>query len=280
MAHPQIAAFARLANGDAKSTRAIGGQKSMITRTIHDFSYNPVRDEIVIPQYFGQAIMTYRGGANGEEAPIRIIHGPDTQLTNPQRLTLDPIHKEVFVPLDENRILVFPSEAEGNVAPIRVLKGPDTMLGADAVAVDPVHDLLIVSGSRPRAPGERGVGEIVGDRGQVLIFNRTDSGNVKPRGVINGPKTRIARPWLLAVYPPRELFLLSVTSVERYSAGNFVGVWSEHDNGDVPPRWTIGGPNQLLRQVRGVTLAPRSKEVIVSDKYVNAVMTYSFPEIF
>ena len=278
MAHPQIAAFARLANGDAKATRQIGGQNSMMTRTIHDFAYNPVRDEIVVPQYFAQAVMTYRGGANGEEAPVRIIRGPDTQITNPQRLALDPVHNEVFVPLDD-RILVFPSLEEGNVTPIRVLKGPDTQLGADALAIDPVHNLLIVAGSRPRQRGEGGPGTIRAD-GQVLIFNRTDSGNVKPRSVISGPKSQIARPWLMAVYPPRELFLLTVTSVERYSAGNFVGVWSERDNGDVAPRWTIGGPNQLLRQVRGIALNPKSKEVIVSDKYVNAVMTYNFPEIF
>ena len=277
MAHPQIAAFARLANGDAKATRAIGGQKSLMTRTIHDFAYNPVRDEIVVPQYFAQAVMTYSGAANGEVAPIRIIQGPDTQITNPQRLALDPVHNEVFVPL-ENRILVFPSLEEGNVAPIRVLKGPDTLLGADAITVDPVHNLLIVSGPQPKGKVEAGS---KGDaRGQILIFNRTDSGNAKPLAVIAGPKTKITRPWLITNYAPRELIILTVTSVERNSPTDFVGVWSEHDNGDVAPRWTIGGPNQLLRQVRGIALNPKSREVIVSDKYVNAVMTYSFPEIF
>lgn len=266
-----------MADGNAQATRQIGGQKSMITRTIHDMAYNPIRDEIVIPQYFAQAVMTYRGGANGEESPIRLIHGPDTQLTNPQRVALDAVHKEVFVPL-EDRVLVFPSEAEGNVAPIRVLKGPDTLLGADALTVDPVHDLLIVAGPRPKGKVEAGAsGEA---SGQVLIFNRTDSGNVKPRSVIAGPKTKITRPWLMANYPPRELFILTVTSVERNSPTDFVGVWSEHDSGDVPPRWTIGGPNQLLRQVRGIALIPQRKEVVVSDKYVNAVMTYHFPEIF
>lgn len=277
MAHPQIAAFARLANGNAKATREIGGQNSLLTRTIHDFAYNPIRDEIVVPQYFAQAILTYRGAGNGEEAPIRIINGPDTQITNPQRLALDPVHNEVFVPL-ENQILVFPSLQEGNVAPIRVLRGPDTLLGADAITVDPTHNLLIVSGPQPKGKVEAGSkGEA---RGQILIFNRTDSGNVKPRAVIAGPKTKITRPWLMTNYPPREEIILTVTSVERNSPTDFVGVWSEHDNGDVAPRWTIGGPNQLLRQVRGIALIPQSKDLIVSDKYVNAVMTYHFPEIF
>ena len=63
-------------------------------------------------------------------------------------------------------------------------------------------------------------------------------------------------------------------------SGESVCAWSVNDNGDVPPRWQIGGPNQLLRQIRGITLVPKQKEVIVSDKYVNAVMTFYFPEIF
>jgi hypothetical protein len=59
-----------------------------------------------------------------------------------------------------------------------------------------------------------------------------------------------------------------------------VGVWSIHDRGDVPPRWMIGGPNGMLVQIRGVALDPKHKSVIVSDKRLNALLTYSFPEIF
>ncbi len=293
MAHPQVAAFARLANGDAKPTRAIAGQNSQITRTIHDLAYNALTDEIVIPQFYAQAIMTYRGGANGDEKPIRVIMGDKTQITTPARLGLDAVHKEVYVPLGDE-ILVFPSDAEGNIAPIRTIKGPDTMLGADALTIDPVHNLLIVSGQHPRQRGERAAGradgaarqqaeggeEGGGGQGQILIFDRTANGNVKPKAEIFGPNTKIGRTGLITNYPPRQFILLGVPSVERESPNNFVGVWSEKDNGDVPPRWQIGGPNQLLRQVRGITLVPKEKTVVVSDKYVNAVMTYYFPEIF
>jgi hypothetical protein len=285
VAHPQIAAFARLANGDAKPTRAFAGQRTQITRTIHDMAYNPITDEIVVGQLYAQAVMTFRGGANGDEAPLRLIGGPKTQITNPTRIGLDAVHKEVFVPLGDE-ILVFPSEGQGNIPPIRVLKGPDTLLGANALTIDPVHDLLIVSGRRGEgARGERiieGSGsEGEGGRGgQILIFNRTDNGNAKPRSVIYGPKTQIRHAGLIVVYPPRQFILMGVPSAENSSPNNFVGVWSENDNGDVPPRWTIGGPNQLLRQVRGLALVPKEKTVVISDKYLNAVMTYYFPEIF
>jgi hypothetical protein len=60
----------------------------------------------------------------------------------------------------------------------------------------------------------------------------------------------------------------------------FVGAWSIDDRGEVPPRWMIGGPRGMLVQIRGVALDPKNKTVMVSDKRLNAVLTYSFPEIF
>ncbi len=284
MAHPQVAAFARLAEGSARATRSIAGQNTLITRTIHDMAYDPVRDEIVIPQFFAFAILTYKGDANGDVAPIRKIFGPHTQLKNSMRLALDAVHGEIFVP-QGNTVLVFSRDAEGDVAPIRVLKGPDTMLGASALTVDPVHNLLIVSGNRPRASGEGGGGEGDGDgggggngRGQILVFNRTDTGNKKPRNVISGPGVDGAT--LMTTYPPKGLIIAAVHRGGRSSELGYVGVWSINDNGAVPPRWTIGGPKGLLRDTRGVAVDPKHKSVIVSDKYVNGVATYEFPEIF
>ena len=279
-----------MANGDAKPTRAISGQNSQITRTIHDMAYNALTDEIVIPQFYAQAIMTYRGGANGDEKPIRMIMGSTPQIQNPARLGLDAVHKEVFLPLGDE-ILVFPSDAEGNIPPTRIIKGPDTLLGADALTIDPVNNLLIVSGQRPRARGERGGGGEEGagaleaggqanGSGQVLIFDRMANGNAKPLRVIHGPNSRIRRTGLITVYPPTKTILVGLPSNEKASPNNFVGVWKETDDGDVPPRWMIGGPNQALLQVRGITVVPKEKEVVVSDKYVNAVLTYYFPEIF
>jgi len=298
VAHPQIAAFARLAKDNAKATRAIAGQNTLITRTIHDMAYDPVRDEIVVPQFFAFAILTYKGDANGDVAPIRKIFGPHTQLKNSMRLALDPVHGEIFVPQGRS-VLVFPRDADGDVAPIRVLQGPETQLGASALTVDPVHNLLIVSGGGGGGGGDfqedgeevggfeggGGAREAAGARGpdgsrgsHILIFNRTDSGNTKPRAVISGPMVNGAT--LLTTYPPRGWILASVHRSGRNSPNSYVGVWSINDNGAVPPRWTIGGPNGMLRDTRGITVDPKHKSVIVSDKYVNGILTYEIPEIF
>ena len=201
MAHPQIAAFPRLAEEDAKPTRAIAGQNTLITRTIHDMAYDPVRDEIVVPQFYLQGILTFRGSANGDEAPIRVISGPRTQIENPTRIALDPVNNEIYIPMDD-RLLVFPRFAEGNVAPIRTIEGPDTEMSAGVVQVDPVNNLIVVGGYSvagrtrgTRAQAARGQvlsGDRSGRGGQILIFDRTASGNAKPLRIIRGPDSKIA----------------------------------------------------------------------------------------
>ena len=114
MAHPQVAAFARLANGGAKPTRAIAGQNTQFTRTIHDMAYDPVKDEILIPQFFAFAILTFDGGANGNVPPKRIIMGPKTQLWDPDYIGVDGVHNEIYVSSGE-RVLVFSQQANGEI---------------------------------------------------------------------------------------------------------------------------------------------------------------------
>ncbi len=274
MAHPQIAVFARAAINGAKPVRRIDGQGSLLGRTMHGIAYDPIHDEFTVPQQFGQAILTYRGAANGEEAPIRVLQGPHSQLDAPEHLDVDPIHNEIFIPTRDGAVLVFPRDGRGDVAPIRVLKGPDTMLGGDApIAVDPVNNLLLVGGTAGR-------GQV-----RLLIFNRTDSGNTKPKAVIGGPKSRLyAFGGPFAVLPAKGEILVSVRGPGPYaelaSEEAYVGVWNIKDNGDVPPHWTIGGPHGVLRMPRGIALDVKNKNMLVSDKRLNAVLTFHFPEIF
>jgi hypothetical protein len=81
---------------------------------------------------------------------------------------------------------------------------------------------------------------------------------------------------LVEVYPPKGLIFASVGGRN----GEYVGVWNITDNGDVAPRWTIGGPGGMLRNIRGVALDPKNKEVIITDKDLNGILTYHFPEVF
>ena len=259
MGHPQVAAFARLADGGARPTREIAGQNTLFTRTMHDMAYDPVRDEIVVPQFYAYAILTFRGDADGDVAPVRKIFGPSTQLKNPQALAIDPIHGEIFVPQGD-RVLVFPRDADGDVAPIRILGGANSGLRAGRVTVDPVHNLLIVSG------------------GGLRIYDRTASGYTKPRAFISSREAMAAS--LLTTNPASGMIFAAVRPSGRYTPEDYVGVWSIHDKGDAPPRWTIGGPGGVLKDARGITVDPKNKNVIVSDKTINAILTFHLPEAF
>lgn len=265
--HPQIAIFARLAEGGARPVRQIHGQRTLLSRTVHAIAYDEIHDEIVVPQQFAQAILTFRGGADGEEPPVRIIHGSRTQLKEPDRLGIDAVNGEIYVP-EAGKLLIYPREANGNVAPVRILETEGGMGGA--VAVDALHDLIITAGSS-----------------SIKIFEREGNGKLEPLRDITGPKVRnsINGGKNVAVYPPKGWIVLANQGINRnrpldYSEESFVGVWSIYDEGDVLPRWRIGGPFGTLRQARGVALDPRNKTIVVSDKYLNAALTFYFPELF
>ena len=275
MAHPQIATFARLAKGGDAPARTIAGQATKLSRTMHDIRYDAVNDEFLVTNPFAQAILVFRGGAEGDEPPVRIIQGSKTMLRSPDRLDVDPVHDEIFIPNGDS-ILVFPRDAGGNVAPIRVIRGPDTQLrSASTLSVDATHDLLVAGLNQGRDPAA--------PTGALLIYNRTDNGNVKPHGVIRGPNSGIIRITQVAVNPQRKLVIATQPGAieDMEPEGAFIGVWSLDDNGDIPPRWKIStGSTSTLKKPRGAVLDPKNKELIVADMRLNAILTYYFPEIF
>ena len=249
--------------------RAVAGQNARLARTSHGSDYDPNRDEFMIANFYAQAVQIYRGDSDGDVPPVRIIQGPKTQIVNPDKVMIDHVNDEIYIP-QGNKVLVFEGGARGDVAPKRVL-GPIRGLGAGILDVDPVHNLLVIAGGG----GEEG--------GRFQIFDRTAAGSsAKPLRVIEGPNSELQRlQGTIAIVPSRGLIVAGVRTLEELGGpDNFVGVWDAMKGGDVPPIYKIGGPNVLLQQVRGVTLNFKHKELIVSDKRINGVLTYYFPEIF
>lgn len=265
VAHPQIAVFARSADGNAPRTRAIEGQDTLLGRTMHGIDYDEGRDEIVVPQQFGQAILIFKGASAGETPPVRVIRGSKTMLTALDRVAVDGVNHEIYVP-EGDRVLVFDMLADGNVAPKRVLGGPSTgFTGAGSVAVDSARNLIIVGAEARRADG-RGLP-------QLAFFERTAQGDASPLRVIGGPTSRLNDTGNIRIYSKGGLVFATQQS-------GYVAVWNLADNGDVPPRYTVGGPNGLLQKPRGLDLDPKHNAVIVSDKALNAVLTYEMPQLF
>jgi DNA-binding beta-propeller fold protein YncE len=256
--HPQIAAFARLAKENTPPLRKLEGKGTMLGRTMHDFAFDAIHDEIVVTNPFAQAILTFRGGARGEEAPKRIIQGPHTRIVSERgmdKVGIDPVNSEIYVATSLNEILVFPREANGDATPIRIIGGNNTRIsGRPAIRIDPVRNLLLVA-----AEGGGGQG--------MLIFDRTAEGNVKPKAVFPGPSGN-----------QFEIYNGYVIHVGHDS----ILAWSLDDVGkpDIRPRLKLNAPLGMRAAQTGIVLDPAHKEVIVGTGAGNEVRTFAAPELF
>jgi hypothetical protein len=268
-----------------------------LSRTTHGIAYDASHDEIVAPNPLAAAIVIFRGGATGEEAPIRTIQGARSGLSRPETVAVDEKNDELFVgDPGDRRVLVYKRDADGDAKPLRTIQGPKTrLLQVVGIAVDPNRDLLVVS-SYSRLPG--------GVTG-LLIFGRTDEGDVAPRRVIAGPKSGIARLRQIALDPETGHIFAAVINneylppydidkprrgldpdVELPSPWNtgtegFIGVWDDlKDDGDVPPRSMIKGRSTGIVHPAGVAFNARDGEVIAPDAIWNGLFTFLKPELF
>ena len=129
---------------------------------------------------------------------------------------------------------------------------------------------------------------IIAGQGGIRIYDRMATGNTKPLRFINNKAADEVG--LLTVNPENGMIFGAVRGggfgggeedlSGRTALLDYVGVWSVFDDGDVPPRLTIGGPNLLLKDARGIAIDPKAKDVIVSDKTLNAVLRFHVPEAF
>ena len=46
---------------------------------MHGIAYDATHDEVVVPVALADAVLVFRGGADGSEAPIRVIQGSEHQ---------------------------------------------------------------------------------------------------------------------------------------------------------------------------------------------------------
>ena len=265
--------FARLADGGDAPSRTLYGQASRLSRTMHDVRYDAVNDEIVVPVPYSHAILTFAGGANGQEEPIRVIQGALAGEIG-SRLDVDNIHDEIIT-YTNDKVKVFPRTANGDVAPLRVIEGPDTLLrNVYGIAVDPVNDVIVIGINRYARDTENG---------GLLIYDRTANGNVAPKGYIRGPRSEIIRINQIQTYPERGLIVAAMPGIidQMEPEHAFVGVWSINDDGDIPPMYKIPiGETTMMKKPFGVVLNKDDEEVIVSDMRNQGVLVFDVPEIF
>ena len=75
---------------------------------MHGFGFDAIHDEICVTSPLAQAILIFRGGAKGEEPPVRVIQGPHTQIKGTayggnDMVTVDPVNNEIYILIDPGR---------------------------------------------------------------------------------------------------------------------------------------------------------------------------------
>ena len=150
-------------------------------------------------KFLGPSITVHSRSASGNTPPLRIIHGPHTQLSLPDGIYRDPVSGEIIVAnTGDDSVLFFAKDAAGDAAPVRVLKGPATkMKGPVGVSIDAKRNELWVASW---------------DSHVAAVFPRMANGNIAPLRVIrtaseNAPLASMGRIGAVAYDPKRKEIL-------------------------------------------------------------------------
>ena len=208
---------------------------------------DPGHNEVFTASFPNDAIFVYRRDADGDVAPIRIIHGPKTMLDRPIRVDVDPLNNIIAV-VNDHSISFFNRTDNGDVAPKWVLGGQKVTVGGGGGSRDVrlyAEGKKIIAGGTIRPPGSGGGGRGAGRGGA----GAADGGG--GRGGFGGGGPGVQR---------------------------FVGVWNYGDTGDAMPLAVLN--NNSITNIPGTRLAlnPAGGDLIVGGD--GQVSIYHLPEIF
>ncbi len=238
----RIVVFNDDAHGDIKPKRRL-----YVPHQAWGLSLNPAADQFAISVQQLSMVAIYRREAEGLEAPLRIIEGPDTGLADPHGIHWDAKHHELVVANHGNSsviasysaydagvssraqsvgghflppsLTVFQDTAETNAKPLRTIQGQHTRLNWPmGIDVDTEHNEIAVADN--------------GDN-SILIFRRSASGDAAPVRIIRGPGTGIVSPMGVAI---------DVKNDEIWVANygdHTAAVYSRTANGNVTPKRII-----------------------------------------
>jgi 6-phosphogluconolactonase (cycloisomerase 2 family) len=188
----KMVVFARDSSGNVPPLR-----KLHTIHRIYNLAVDETRQELYVTIEFPSEIDVYPKTASGEDLPIRRIIGPNTGLNSLHGIAIDEKNQLLYVNTwghisdfrvagtgryEDPAIKVYALNASGDTPPLRVIQGDKTQLNwPAAMKLNPdTGDLYVAN-----------------DIGQsILVFGNiaTAHGNVAPKRVIKGPKTKLSYP--------------------------------------------------------------------------------------
>ncbi len=239
---------------------------------------SPAR-ELAVSVELHNGIVFYAPSADGIDAPLRHIQGPNTGLADPHGIAWDGANNEIAVAnhgnfrgLLKNVGLGCVPAVPGDDAEIGKFEGPSvTVYGASAK--DDAHPRRKIQGAATRLDWPMGIAvdavhnEIaVANNGDnsILIFRRNGAGDVAPARVIHGAHTGINRPMGLAIYMKND-------EIWAANFGDHTAVaFSRTAGGDQPPKRIIrsapaGTPTAGFGNPMAVAYDSKREEILVPN---------------
>ena len=201
-------------------------------------------------------VLVFRGGAEGNVAPVRIIKTPHRNFAS----ALDDEKNELYVTIQyPPKVVVYKKDASGTAQPIRVLEGPNTYLhDTHGIALDFQRKLMFVgTWGNSSDPNVAGSGKFYPP--SINVYPLGASGDTAPLRIIQGPKTQLDWAGGMALDP--ETGNLWVAD----DVGGGILVFKGTDEGDVSPSQIITGPKTGLNHPTGISFDTKNREVWVSN---------------
>jgi DNA-binding beta-propeller fold protein YncE len=202
---------------------------------------------VTIEQY--NKVAVFRREAEGDEKPLRIILGPNTGLSDPHGIFIDPQNDEIVV-ANHDSYHEPSADDDPETAP--------TAQFARGVAAPTIkanrHD--------PRPSNGKFI------EPSITVYSRTAQDNAPPKRVIRGPKTGLNLPMKVFVDASHdELFIAN-------SGDSSILVFSRTANGDVAPIRKLAGPATKLKKPVGLFVDVKNDELWVTNPEEHTATVY------
>jgi sugar lactone lactonase YvrE len=180
-------------------------------------------------------INIYAGGSSGNAAPVGVIGGSKTGLTDVFGIALDSKGNIYVANEAPDSIRIFAAGSNGNISPTAVISGSNTGLNFPA-------GVFVNSGGRI----------YVANSASVLVFAPGSKGNVAPIANISGSNTGLAVPDGIAVDSSGSIYVANKPS--SGTAGSGIVVFASGSHGNATPIARITGSNTDLADPVGIAL--------------------------
>jgi DNA-binding beta-propeller fold protein YncE len=222
--------FSRQAKGDVPADRELHTPHGTFGIAVDEGA-----QEMFLTTQHDNTVTVFKKYAKGDESPIRLLQGNNTQLADPHGLAIDTKNQLMFVTNHGS----FHEKAAGGTSAVTYIGG---------VASSSADKSLWPIGTQ-----EPGSGKYLPP--SITMYPLKADGDTPPLRVIQGPKTQMDWPTGLAVNPERgELYVAN-------DMGDSILVFDVNASGDVAPKRVLKGSKTLLKNPTGLWLDLENHEL-------------------